>query len=30
MRDNGRLPGGAPLDPDAYLDLSYLERAQEG
>jgi hypothetical protein len=24
----GRLADGAPLDPDAYLDLSYLERAQ--
>ena len=28
MCDNGRLADGAPLDPDAYLDLSYLERAQ--
>jgi ABC-type nitrate/sulfonate/bicarbonate transport system substrate-binding protein len=28
MQDNGRLPDGAPLDPDAYLDLSYLERAR--
>ena len=28
MRHQGRLADGAPLDPDAYLDLSYLERAQ--
>jgi ABC-type nitrate/sulfonate/bicarbonate transport system substrate-binding protein len=28
MRDNDRLVDGAPLDPDAYLDLSYLHRAQ--
>ena len=24
---HGRLADGAPLDPDAYLDLSYLKRA---
>jgi ABC-type nitrate/sulfonate/bicarbonate transport system substrate-binding protein len=28
MRDNGRLADGAPLDLDAYLDLSCLKRAQ--
>jgi ABC-type nitrate/sulfonate/bicarbonate transport system substrate-binding protein len=28
MCDNGRLADGAPFDPDAYLDLGYLERAR--
>jgi ABC-type nitrate/sulfonate/bicarbonate transport system substrate-binding protein len=30
MHDNGRLSDGAPLDPEAYLDLSFLERARRG